>query len=209
MRYAVRALATVVLGCFLFACAHEGPILVNMRYKPPAGLVSSVQKPIIGIAPFQDSRTAGKSVVGRKANASGEKENDLVVQGTVADTVTASFREAFQRRGFVVRDLPATQVTAAGAQAAGVDIVIGGEIKKLWVDVISRAVRDNYKVDLQIGASLHNRATGATRTLNLNCSLDREDIRFTTDLVEGMLNEALSTAVEQLLANEEFKKSPG
>jgi len=207
MRYAVRALAALVLGCFLFACAHEGPILVNMRYKPPAGLVSSVQKPIVGITPFLDSRTEAKSVVGRKANASGEKQNDLVVQGTVADTVTASFREAFQRRGFVVRDLPSSQ--GASAQAAGVDIVVGGEIKKLWVDVISRAVRENYKVDLQIGASVQNRASGATRNLNLNCSLDREDIRFTTDLVEGMLNEALSTAVEQLLANEEFKKSPG
>lgn len=209
MKRSALVLISVFLGCFFAACAHEGPILVNMRYKPPSGLVSSVQKPVIGITPFQDSRTAGKSVVGRKANASGEKQNDLVVQGTVADTVTASFREAFQRRGFVVRDLPGTQVTAAAAQAAGVDIVVGGEIKKLWVDVISRAVRDNYKVDLQIGASLHNRATGATRTLNLNCALDREDIRFTTDLVEGMLNEALSTAVDQLLANEEFKKSPG
>lgn len=201
-------LKIVFLGCFFAACAHEGPILVNMRYKPPAGLVSSVQKPVIGITPFQDVRTAAKSVVGRKANASGEKQNDLVVQGTVADTVTASFREAFQRRGFLVRDLAGTQATAAAAEAAGVDIVVGGEIKTLWVDVVSRAVRNNYKVDLQIGASLHNRGTGTTRNLNLNCSLDREDIRFTTDLVEGMLNEALSTAVDQLLGNEEFKKSP-
>lgn len=208
MKRFVRLLTSISLVCFFAACAHEGPILVNMRYKPPAGLVSSVQKPIIGITPFLDSRSVAKSVVGKKANASGEKENDLVVQGTVADTVTASFREAFQRRGFVVRDLPGTQ-TGPAAEAAGVDIVVGGEIRKLWVDVISRAVRDNYKVDLQIGASVQNRAAGTTRNLNLNCSLDREDIRFSTDLVEGMLNEALSTAVEQLLANEEFKKNPG
>jgi hypothetical protein len=44
------------------------------------------------------------------------------------------------------------------------------------------------------------------KTLNMNSKLERQDLAFSFETVEGMLSEALSSAIDQLLKDDEFKK---
>ncbi|MEW6441934.1 MAG: hypothetical protein AB1640_13445 [bacterium] len=197
---------TMVTG-LLFGCAHQGPILVKVGYQAPAGIVPAKHKMVVGISHFQDARGKPNSVVGVKSKVSTESQEDLVVQGRLSDLVTAGFKEALQKRGYVVKDVPAWQPGGA-VDAAGADVLLGGEIKSLWMEVTSKALKVRYKADVKILASTLDVETQVTRTHDLNCAQEREDIKFYPELVESLLSEALSTAVDQLMKGEELKKSP-
>lgn len=208
MRNAKHILAMAALVFFtLYGCAPKGPILVGMGYLAPPQAVAGKTTKVVGISPILDSRGTPDSAVGRKSQASDGRESELVVQGTVAGIVTASFREALEKRGFIVKEVRSWDLSGGPVAVEGIDLLIGGEIRALWVDVVSRTVRDLYTVDVQIRASLVDVAGRGTHNLNLNCKLEREDIKFSVERVEKLLSEALSTAVDQLINSEGFQKS--
>jgi len=193
---------------FFFGCGPKGPILVNMSYRAPQDLVEETRKVVVGVSHFRDGRGTSASVLGRRSQASSNEGNDLVVQGTVAELVTSAFKEALRSRGVAVKDVPEWDLPGGPEEAKGVDILVGGEIKNLRVDAVTKTVRVSYKVDVQLRVS----AAGAAekrifRKLILNCAMEREDVRFSPSRVESLLSEALSSAIDQLMNDEEFKKS--
>jgi len=189
-------------------CAATGPILVNMGYQPPAGLKAGVSGVLVGISPFQDDRGVATATLGKRAKASGAATSDLVVQGTVADIVTNSFKQALQKRGVAVKSVPPWDMSSGKVpvDTAGADILIGGSIKTLWAGVVSKTVKESYKVDVKIRLALADTADrNVLRYLNLNSSQEREDVKFSPEMVGSLLSEALSTAVEQLMNDPQFK----
>ncbi|HET6364185.1 MAG TPA: hypothetical protein VFG02_03980 [Nitrospirota bacterium] len=208
MRYSwVYIGSAVLLAAFLSGCAQKGPVLLdNIRYQAPEGLAAGAPKLIVGVSPFKDDRGKTFSVIGKRTIPD-YMENDLVVQGTVADLVTAGLKDALKARGIMVKDAPAWDMNAESIKSGGIDILIGGEIKTLWVEAVSQPLNAKVNAVVQLRVSAAEAAEKKIiRTLVLNSKLERKDVAFSFELVEDAVSEALSSALNQLLNDEEFKK---
>jgi hypothetical protein len=200
----IVVLAVALLS--LSACAEKGPVLLEgVKYQVPEGATGTANV-VVGVSPFKDERGKTTSILGKRT-ISGSVENDLVVQGTVADLATAGLKDALKARGITVKDAPAWDLSAETIKADGMNILIGGEIKTLWVDVVSQPlnVKTSAAVQLRVFA-----ADGAEkkifRTLVLNSKVERQDVAFSLYTTADTLSEALSSALNQLLKDDEFKK---
>jgi predicted small lipoprotein YifL len=205
-RMNIRWLIAVMM-LLLTGCAEKGPVLLgNIKYQAPEKTVAGSPKTIVGVSPFKDLRGAAASVLGKRTIRN-YVENDLVVQGTVADLVTAAFKDALRSRGFAVKDAPAWDMKTETIAGDGFNVLIGGEIKALWVEVTSQPlnVQERAEVQLRVSAADTSNKT-IFKTLNMNSKLERQDLAFSFETVEGMLSEALSSAIDQLLKDDEFKK---
>lgn len=86
-------------------------------------------------------------------------------------------------------------------------IRIGGEIKMLWVEVVSQPLNVKIAAEVQLRVSTADVAEKKIfRTLVLNSKMERQDVAFSFESVSGALSEALSSALDQLMKDEEFKK---
>ena len=198
----------LVVACMLVqACAAKGPILINASYRATQAAVVTAPKAVIGLSSFKDERQAAASVVGHKLTASSEKGNDLVIQGTVKDLVARSFRDALAKHGIPVKSVPAWDLTDEDIPVNEADVVLGGEIEKFWAEVVSGTLNAKYNVSVRIRVTLADAAERRiTRKLILNTSMDRKDVTFSAERMGDMLSEALSSSIDQLLNNEDFKK---
>ncbi len=207
MKRTMLSVTMVSMLVFLTGCAEKGPVLLDIGYRAPEGIVAGTPKIVVGVAPFKDDRGKAATVLGKRVIVSTGLENDLVVQGTVADLAASRLKDALKARGITVKDVPAWDMTAENIKADGADIVIGGEIKALWVEAQSRLLNVVTKANVQLRVSAADAAEKKVfRALNLNSTLERQDIAFSFTQVENVLTEALSGALDQLLNDEEFKK---
>ncbi len=206
VRHAWIVLAvTAVLS--LAACAEKGPVLLEgVTYQAPEGLAQGASKVVVGIGTFRDERGKPASLLGKRTIRNGI-ENDLVVQGTVADVVSAAFASALKTRGITAKDVPAGDLSAGTFRADGANIIIGGDIKSLWVDAVSQPLNVKVNAVVQLRVQVADAAEKKVfRTLVLNSKVDRQDISFSYETVAGALSEALSGAIDQLMQDSEFKK---
>jgi hypothetical protein len=106
-----------------------------------------------------------------------------------------------------MKDAPAWDLAGTPPRAEGSDLIIGGEVKVLWVDCQSKFGNVKTKATVQLRVAVAE-ASGAVpiRTVNLNSALEREDVVFSFSTVQETLSEALTSALNQLLADEEVKK---
>ncbi len=197
----------LILGMVaVVGCAQKGPVLLDLRFPSDASAVAAKPKPVVGVSPFKDDRGKTTSVVGKKSIPSG-LENDLVIQGHASDLVTARLVDILSAKGITVRMVPAWDLTDAGIKAEGADILVGGEIKGLWVESVSRPFNTNIKASVQLRVSVADMAEKKIiRTINLNSRQERENVLFSLAQVEDMLADAVTAAVSQLLEDEEVKK---
>lgn len=202
-----RVLISVATIGLLSACAEKGPVLLEgIKYRAPETLVAGVPKIVVGIAPFKDDRGKTVSVLGKRT-ISNYLENDLVVQGTVADLVTAAVKDALKSRGIMVKDASVWDMNAETIKADGMNILIGGEIKTLWVDVVSQPLNVKTAAEVRLRVSAADAAEKKIfRTLVLNSKMERQDVAFSFESVSAALSEALSSALDQLLKDDEFNK---
>lgn len=196
-----------LLAAFLSGCAQKGPVLLdNIRYQAPEGLAAGAPKLVVGVSPFKDDRGKTFSVLGKRTIPD-DVENDLVVQGTVSDLVTAGLKDALKARGIMVKDAPSWDMNAESIRSSGIDILIGGEIKTLWVEAVSKPLNVKVNAVVQLRVSVADAAEKKIiRTLDLNSKLERQDVAFSFESVEDAVSEALSSALNQLLNDDEFKK---
>ena len=202
-----RVLLSVVTIGLLSACAEKGPVLIEgIKYQAPEALVAGVPKIVVGIAPFKDDRGKTASVLGKRT-ISNYLENDLVVQGTVANLVTTAVKDALKSRGIMVKDASVWDMNAETIKTDGMNILIGGEIKTLWVEVVSQPLNVKTAAEVQLRVSAADAAEKKIfRTLVLNSKMERQDVAFSFESVSAALSEALSSALDQLLKDDEFKK---
>jgi hypothetical protein len=133
-------------------------------------------------------------------------QNDLVVQGTVAELATRGLKEALVRRGIAVKDIADWDLTAEGIPTDNATLVLGGEIKAFWLESTASTFDTHLKVSVQLKVVAGD--TGEKkiiRTINVNSKLD-QDVLYSRERLESMVSEALSSAIDQIFADEELKK---
>jgi hypothetical protein len=196
----------VLLAAFLSGCATQGPILLDFQYQPPQGAAAGAVKATVGVSPFRDDRGKVASVIGKRSIASSDQTNDLVVQGIAADRVTAALKSALKARGIAEKDYAAWDLTEAGVPADGADLLIGGEIKKLWVEAKSHFANTTVKAEVQLRVSIADMAQKKIiRVVNVSSMMERQNITFSADAAEGALSDALTAAIDQIFTDEELK----
>lgn len=200
-------LSVLIAVVFVTGCAEKGPVLLNIAYQAPAEKAVTASKIVVGVSPFRDGRGEPASVLGKRTIPSG-MQSDLVVQGTVAETATMSLKDALTRRGIAVKDVAGWDLTAEGIQAEGAALVLGGEIKVFWLESTASASAFNThlmaSVQLKITAG-DTAEKKVIRTIDVSSKLD-QDVLYSHELLENMLSEALSSAIDQIFNDAELKK---
>ena len=203
-----RGIAILSLLALSAGCAEKGPILIEgIAYKAPEGVTAGKGSTVIAVSPFRDVRQTKSSVIGQRQIRE-YIANDLVVQGTAADIVSGAVHEALTVRGIQSKHSTDWDLAETSISAEGADILVGGEIKTLWIEVHSQPVNVKYKAVVQLRVSAADaKDKKILRTLNLSSSLEREDVVYSDYTVQEILAAALSSAIDQLLNDEEFKKN--
>jgi len=204
----ILSLSALAIIIFSGCVTQKGPQLMgDVRYLSPEGMVAATPKVVVGVSPFKDGRGKPASVLGVKKSTASSIEIDLVVQGTGADMVTALFKDALKARGFSVKDVAAWDMTAEGIKAEGVDVLISGEIKSLWVETVTSILSVDLKAEAQLRVVVADvPGKKILRATTVNSGLERKNIAFSFEYVQQTLSEALSAAINQVFDDEEIKK---
>ncbi|HYA88316.1 MAG TPA: YajG family lipoprotein [Nitrospirota bacterium] len=204
---AVGWAAASLMAILLFSgCAEKGPILLHVEYQPSEGkAVVASKKIVVGLSPFKDDREAAASVLGTRTIPDG-MQNDLVVEGTVADAVTSALKTALKDHGLDVKDVPSWDLTEEGMEAADAELLFGGEIQTLRLH--SKATTFNTIVT----ASVQMRVVAGDiaekkiiRTLDVSSKISQE-ILYSRDKLEKALSEALTSALDQIFQDDVLRK---
>jgi hypothetical protein len=189
-------------------CAHKGPILTDFAYQVPQAAVPETGRPAVGVIPFRDNRGKTDSVAGKRFSAIDDEVNDLVVQGTVSEKVTTALKAALKARGLSVKDSDDWDLTETGIPANGAKIIVGGEIKTLWIEALSSFANTKVtaRVELRILVA-DTELKKVIRTLNVSSTIDRQAVAYSRGLVQNTLSEALSAALNQMFNDEDLKKT--
>jgi uncharacterized lipoprotein YajG len=198
-------MTAILLVMGLFACAEKGPILIAIGYQAPAEKSASTSKTVVAVSPLKDGRGKPASVLGMRTIPDG-LQNDLVVQGSVAEMATANLKQAFRARGFVVKDAGNWDLTAESMKAAGADLLIGGEVATLWIESKASTFKTNLRssVKLKIVAGDIGEKK-IIRTIDVDSTLE-QDVLYSREKLEQALSEALSAAIDQIFIDGELKK---
>jgi uncharacterized lipoprotein YajG len=198
------SLLIIALAVSLHGCAEKGPILLAVSYQEPAEITPASSRLTVGVSQFKDVRGKAASVLGKRTIPGGP-ENDFVVQGTVAGVATASLKKALTARGFSVKDIP-WDLTAEGMKSDGSALLLGGEIKTLWLESTSDTLKTHLRATVQIrvvaGDPLEKKIV---RSVEVSSRLE-QDLLYSREELEDALSEALTSAIDQIFRDEDLKK---
>jgi uncharacterized lipoprotein YajG len=199
------AAASVLLVLVLMGCAEKGPILLTVGYQEPAETAKAPSRVTVAVSPFKDVRGKAPSVLGIKTIPSG-RENDLVVQGTVAELATSGLKKALVSRGIIVKDVPSWDLSAAGMKADGAALQLGGEIKTLWLESTPVPLKTHLQASVQIKVVAGEPSEKKiVRSVEVSSRLE-QDVLYSREELEAALSEALSSAIDQIFKDDELKK---
>jgi len=200
------ALVVIFVTLSLPGCAHKGPILIDFGYLAPQGAVDKTSKTTAAVSPFIDERGENNSIVGKRVSTLSDESNDLVVQGTVSEKVTIALKSALTARAIAIQDVPVWDLTESGMPASGTNLLIGGQIKTLRVDCESQLASTTAKADVELRIVVADPVEKRIiKALTVNSKIEHQDIGHSTEFMKDTLAEALSSAIDQLFADDELK----
>jgi uncharacterized lipoprotein YajG len=195
----------VLVVAILTGCAEKGPILLNIEYQEPEEKAGASSTATVGVSPFQDVRGKSATVLGKRTIPNGQ-ENDLVVQGTVAELATSILKKALSSRGISVKDVPAWDFSAEGMRDGGSALQLGGEIKTLWLESTAEPWKTHLLATILIKVVAGDPSEKKIiRTVVVSSKID-QGVLYSQEELESALSEALSSAMDQIFQDEELKK---
>jgi uncharacterized lipoprotein YajG len=200
-----RLAAAFILAAVFSGCAEKGPILLNVAYQEPAEKTAATSTVTVGVSPLTDARGKTASVLGIRKIPNGQ-ENELVTQGSVAELATAGLKQALLLRGIAVKDMAGWDLTAEGMKAEGVALLLGGEIKTLWIESGASGLKTHLKATVKLRIVAGDPAERKiVRTVEVSSALE-QDVLYSREKLEQTLSEALTTAIDQIFKDEDLKK---
>ncbi|HUI46667.1 MAG TPA: hypothetical protein VL122_11880 [Nitrospirota bacterium] len=189
----------------LAGCAEKGPVLLDIAYQPPVKKTPVSSTVTIGVSLLRDERGLPPSVIGKQTVTSGLK-NDLVIQGTVADLVTAGLKGAVRAHGMTAKEAASWDMTSEGMPADGYDLLIGGEIKSLWLDSESVPFKTSLKTSVRLKIVIGDAAEKKIiRVIDINSTIE-QSVLYSRKKLAAALSEALSAALDQIFQDDVLKK---
>ncbi|MGE5809619.1 MAG: YajG family lipoprotein, partial [Nitrospirota bacterium] len=116
-----------------------------------------------------------------------------------------SLKKELTARGFSVKDVP-WDLTAEGMKSDGSALLLGGEIKTLWLESTSDTLKTHLRATVQIrvvaGDPLEKKIV---RSVDVSSRLE-QDLLYSREELEDALSEALTSAIDQIFRDEDLKK---
>jgi uncharacterized lipoprotein YajG len=109
-------------------------------------------------------------------------------------------------RGLSVKDVASWDLSAEGMKADGVSLILGGEIKTLWLESTAVPLKTHLQASVQLRIVAGDPSEKKIiRTLEVSSKLD-QDVLYSREKLENALSEALSSAINQIFQDENLKK---
>jgi hypothetical protein len=125
----------------------------------------------------------------------------------VSEKATAALKASLKSHGIPVQKVTGWDLSEAGIPTSGTRLIIGGEIKTLWVEALSAFA--NTKITARVKLRIlvaDTEQKKIVRTLNVSSTIERQRVAYSTGVAQNTLSEALTAAVNQLFNDEEIKK---
>lgn len=187
-------------------------ISLNLKYTPSASLTAVLDNKInIGFSGIVDSRQReNKSLVGERINYSGSKDFFAPAGISVEDAVAGMVSEYFKKKGFQWKKVEKWNLSPDAIKEDWGDIVVRGEILDLWNDVTSKVMNNKHKVTAKIKIVVAN--TKEKRILwtdTATTSLELKEPLFHEASAQKIINEAVSSCIENIFEDKAFKEIIG
>ncbi|MBI5043580.1 MAG: hypothetical protein HZC10_07090 [Nitrospirae bacterium] len=187
-------------------------ISLNLKYTPSPSLTGvSDYKINIGFSGIIDSRQReNKSLVGERINYSGSKDYFAPSGISVEDAVAGMVAEYFTKKGFQWKKAEKWNLSPDAIKEDWGDIIIGGEILELWNDVTSKFMNNKHKVKARLKivvASAKEKRILWTDTATT--SLELKEPLFHEESAGKIINEAVSSCIENIFEDRAFKEIVG
>jgi hypothetical protein len=205
MRFHRWIVPALFLFLFVAGCAEKGPILLAITYQPPAKKTEYAPSVTVGVSPFKDLRDVSPSFIGKRTVSSG-LQNDLVIRGTVSESVTSILEDALKARGMAVKESGPWNLSEEGIPQDGARIVIGGEIKAFRIDSTSIPFKTTMKTAVQMKIYVGDPAEKKIiRVLDVDSKVEQETL-YSREKLSALLSEALSSALDQIFQDDVIRK---
>jgi hypothetical protein len=182
---------------------------LNLRYTPTSTeIINSESKLVIAITDIVDNRMRkDKTLMGERLTYRDKKEFFAPSGISLEEGITGMVAGYFKRRGFQWKRVGAwDNMDANNLKEEWGDIVVGGEIIELWNDVVSRFMSNKHKVKAKLEIVVADpkekmilwRDTATT-------SLELKEPLFHLESVERIINESISTCIDNIFEDQAFK----
>jgi len=194
----------ILFGLFVaVSCRTPGTYFIGVKYsgEPETSIQGTA---LIGMQAFLDKREEeSKNFIGSRIVGKGKKELFLSSQESVADSITSTFKEFAEKRGFEVKPISGWDFSPEGMKTVekGFKYVVGGYIEKLRCDATKRVGRTNMVLEIKIITYVGNVETGSVTKRPFEIKLKRTDPAFGAPSLERFVNEALAKIITNTLAD--------
>ena len=142
------------LGLLLLtACAGARTFVVDLTYVPQSPPVLKAEKTVVAIAPFMDKRD-GKRDVGVRTKLDGSVDQFITAPDSVSEQVRKAVERYLRANGFQTVAISEWDFRPESLSGMEADLVVGGEVRRLWIDAESMVGRTVIHTDLEITVCL-------------------------------------------------------
>ncbi len=181
------------------ACGGGKTYIVAMKYVPQAPPVLKVKPAKVAVAPFVDKRRE-KRDVGIRRRLDGSVDRFTMARLSAAEGVQKAVEKFLRGNGFTVVNIQEWDLKVESLSKIDAELVVGGEVNRLWSRADSVAGRTIVATELEITVYLGKPREG--KVLKQGVEIEREftQIIFSSEKIEETINESLSETIESAFA---------
>jgi hypothetical protein len=193
--------ALLIIMIALYGCMAGGHKYVDLYY---AGSTESTQSGNVGISSFIDSRPgADTGYVGTRYLGKGGKETYFALGDDLALSVTGICKSYITDTGFTCTSIPHWNFTPEGVKDAGqrFDFIVGGEIRTLDCFAVKKMGFTSMTLDIDLVVYIGTPDRVELKTIPVKLKLERNEITFTEEKLQGFLNISLLEVFQKALSS--------
>ena len=197
---ALHLLLGLFFGLTLASCAGNKTYVLQLR-PYPAGEHAPKSAATVGLLPFVDDRPSPQ-VLGERVLSKDKREPILLESPSPSEDVTYILRRSLKARDIRVVELSSRwDLTAENLKTLPeeVTVAIAGRIESLEIEAQSSMFKTLVRYRVRLSAHIGFKGEGRVVTNVVEVSPEETMLRFNPEEVATSLNEALATALDQLV----------
>lgn len=192
-----------------FSCSSVSLYTLNVKYTPPESAVTKVDAckySILTVAMFNDLRTVeDKALIGNVVFSDGSKIPILPKYLKPVDAVTFGIREYLSVAGYTVSsESPAWDLQDNTINKEWGTVLVGGTIDRFEVTCYKEGIKKRYQTKVKLTVVFADvKKSRVFYTIKVETNPSLIHVRFSEEMLEKQINEALSDAIERVFGNKE------
>ena len=196
----VTGFLMLILALTLASCAGPKDYTVRLHPHPVGENGPTTQSTTVGLVPFVDERSSPK-ILGKRTLSNGEEVPILLASASVSEDVTYILRSFLKARNIGVVEISSWEPIPEHLKdlPAGVKIAIAGHVKALEVEAQSSTFKTTVRYRVKLSTHVGYAEKGEVVIQSVEVAPEESVARFKREKIEEGINEALATALTNLL----------